>query len=169
MITQERVRHLFEYKDGILYWRNREHLTGINGRAAGHTRCRTRTYVSIDGRRYSQHSIIYLYHHGYIPDLIDHADRDHLNNRIENLRECDRSGNAANSGPKAVGSSMYKGVARRGDGKKWVAAITKDYKSIHLGNFENEHDAAMAYDKAARELHGEFAYTNFTSAEMDAE
>lgn len=95
------------------------------------------------------------------PDiLIDHINRDTLDNRKANLRIANRHQNGCNAGPRR-GSSQYKGVSwfsRRG---KWRATITVNRRQHSLGYFENEIDAALAYDAAARELHGDFAYLNF--------
>lgn len=56
---------------------------------------------------------------------------------------------------------MYKGVSWKKDICKWTAKIGVDYKSIYLGCFENEIEAAKAYDEAAMKYHGEFACLNF--------
>lgn len=59
-----------------------------------------------------------------------------------------------------VGYSKYKGVSWNKKAKLWYAYITKDKKRISLKYFKNEKDAAKAYNKAALELHGEFARLN---------
>jgi hypothetical protein len=50
------------------------------------------------------------------------------------------------------GSSRYTGVSWRSKPNKWVANIKIDGKTIHLGNFTNEDDAARKYDEAAARL-----------------
>ena len=96
---------------------------------------------------------------------VDHINRNGLDNRRENLRLCTRGQNNANRGPwNKKKNSKYKGAhlhKMKNGGTFWAAAICKDYKQIHLGTFKTDRDAAIAYDKAAIELHGEFAYTNF--------
>ena len=93
------------------------------------------------------------------PDiLVDHKNKDTLDNRRENLRTCDKSQNAANSGPR---SGKYKGVYYRKDTNKWIAQFTYLGKTKHLGSFNSVENAARAYDKAAFEQHGKFAYLNF--------
>jgi hypothetical protein len=58
------------------------------------------------------------------------------------------------------GSSQYKGVYRVEKEKKWRAQIEVDGQHISLGLFLNETEAALAYNKAAREHFGEIAYQN---------
>lgn len=94
---------------------------------------------------------------------IDHINGNGLDNRKCNLRLCNRSENMMNQRIKK-GTSQYKGV--RWD-KKWRAQITYNKKQKHLGFFNNEIDAAKAYDKKAKELFGEFAKLNFNEVEYD--
>lgn len=58
-------------------------------------------------------------------------------------------------------SSRFKGVCLYRSGKSWFAAISVNYRSIHLGTFQTEEAAAMAYDDAAREHYGPQARLNF--------
>lgn len=92
---------------------------------------------------------------------VDHRNGDSLDNRRCNLRICTGTQNKCNR-PKGTGaSSQFKGVCLDKERSKWKAQIEIDYKSIALGRFDNEIEAAQAYDRAARELHGEFARLNF--------
>jgi hypothetical protein len=96
--------------------------------------------------------------------VVDHIDRNGLNNRRSNLRICSAADNSRNSRGKS-GTSRYKGVFWNKKNKKWLVAIKYNRKFRHIGYFENETDAAKAYDKAARKLFGEFAYLNFPEEE----
>lgn len=95
--------------------------------------------------------------------IVDHINWDGLDNRKANLRIATHRQNLMNVGKKNKGASKFKGVSWRGDtnGKKrWRATITVNYRQRYLGLFENERDAAIAYNNAAKELYGEFAYLN---------
>lgn len=52
--------------------------------------------LKVKGKEYFMHHLVWFYHKNYWPIEIDHIDRDKLNNRIENLRECSRSENQKN-------------------------------------------------------------------------
>ena len=92
--------------------------------------------------------------------LVDHIDRNSLNNRRGNLRLCTPSQNILNTRGKK-GTSKYKGVWWNTKKNKWLAMITSKGRHFHLGFFDEEIEAAKAYDRKAVELFGEFAYLNF--------
>lgn len=90
---------------------------------------------------------------------VDHVDRDGLNNKRSNLRPASTSENGGNSGLNRKNSSGYRGVCRYRN--RWLAFIGGKKRRTYLGSFATPEAAARAYDKAARERYGEFAYQNF--------
>ena len=93
--------------------------------------------------------------------MVDHVDGNGLNNRRSNLRFCTASQNMANSRKSPRSLSKFKGVLWKKGKNLWVASAVKDYKRYYFGKYEKEEDAALAYDKGAKELFGEFASLNF--------
>lgn len=92
--------------------------------------------------------------------VIDHINRNKLDNRYENLRVITAKENSYNRTKSNNSNNKYKGVIKRGN--KYVASISKDGKRHEIGGFETEEDAANAYDMMAQELFGEFAGLNFS-------
>lgn len=89
--------------------------------------------------------------------LTDHINHNKLDNRKSNLRFCTASQNQWNK-PSYGGTSKYKGVSRRRN--KWKASIGKNNKSHHIGYFDTEEEAALAYNAKAKKYFGEFACLN---------
>lgn len=92
---------------------------------------------------------------------VDHKDGNGLNNQKSNLRIATRSQNKANSIKQKNCTSEYKGVSLFKDRNKWRCQIVVNKKRIHIGLFDFEHEAAIAYDIAAKQYFGEFARLNF--------
>jgi hypothetical protein len=92
---------------------------------------------------------------------IDHKNGNALDNRRVNLRVCTTSQNQMNRGTQKNNSSGFKGVSFNRNAGKYTATIRKQGKLYYLGLFEDPEEAARAYDRKARELHGEFAKLNF--------
>jgi hypothetical protein len=95
------------------------------------------------------------------PDLVDHADRDGLNNRKRNLRPATPQESVMNRGRGRGNTSGYKGVFFHRHSGRWHACITKGRKAISLRYHTTPEGAARAYDKACRELFGDFCVPNF--------
>jgi len=94
--------------------------------------------------------------------IVDHIDRNGLNNTKINLRFATRRQNNCNVRRETkTKTSKYKGVSFTSKIKKWRAQIKYDETTKHLGYFDNEEDAARAYDEAAKIYHGQFAALNF--------
>lgn len=91
---------------------------------------------------------------------IDHIDRNATNNCRNNLRFCSKQQNQANQKLSKYGSSRYRGVSFCKATNKWAAMIMVNYKCIRLGRFSTQEEAAVAYNKKAKEVFGEFAYQN---------
>ncbi len=93
--------------------------------------------------------------------VVDHRNCNSLDNRRANLRFATHAENMHNRRKRKNATSQYIGVFYRKDTRKWVAKIMIGRKRIQLGNFENEIDAARAYDEGAKKYHKEFARLNF--------
>ena len=94
--------------------------------------------------------------------LTDHISGDTMDNRRRNLRVCNQKQIARNMIHLRPGSSRFRGVCKRPGG--WQAQLHMGHphdRVMHLGYFDNEEDAARAWDAAARIEHGEFCRLNF--------
>jgi len=121
-------------------------------------------YQSIDkkiklGRGRHMHQILMpSVQKGYV---VDHINRNKLDNRLTNLRVCTSKQNSYNTSRRC---GKYKGV-RKGTCKEttntWVAFLTKDGKKYEIKDIPTEKQAAQVYDAMAEELFGKYAGKNF--------
>ena len=96
----------------------------------------------------------------YMQDLqLDRIDNDKGYSK-ENCRWVTHSQNQMNKGASKNSSSKYKGVHWDKKASKWMGQIGFNGNSIYLGYFTCEKEAALAYNKKAKELFGKYAYLN---------
>ena len=115
-----------------------------------------------DGKRtvLLMHRLITGLEHGD-PHMVDHRNRNGLDNQRENLRVT-LDQNPQNISKRKDNSSGYKGVSFHKGSGKWQARIRLKGKSTCLGFFPSAESAALVYDAAALEYHKEFAATNLS-------
>ena len=109
--------------------------------------------ISINYRKVNKPRVIWCIYYGKWPpedQIVDHKDRDHSNDRINNLRLASKIQNSHN-----VDYRPYQGTYFVAP-DSWGARINIDGKRTHLGCFKTIDEAAEAYRKAAKETRGEF-------------
>ena len=93
--------------------------------------------------------------------IVDHINRDGLDNQRANLRFCTKSENAANSKRRKLHTSRFRGVSWDSARQKWYAKISSGSNTIRgLGRFKSEEKAAAAYNEAAKRRYRQFAQLN---------
>jgi hypothetical protein len=147
--SQDQIRKAFFYKDGELLWKKKTTRKPV-GSKAGTVEKDGYVRIRFMGRKVYAHRLIWIFHHGACPDLIDHIDRDKSNNRIENLRAATKSQNALNSKiPKTSLTTGVRGVHAVGD--KFVARVIVDGRRQYLGMYEDIDSARLAYRLAVKD------------------
>jgi hypothetical protein len=164
-LTHEYLCRILDYDrdTGIFTWKPRP-FGRFTGKPAGYNSGRYIRIV-IDQVKYYAHHLAWFYvYETWATDHLDHIDRDKMNNRIGNLRECRNNHNMMNKPPLRNNTSGYKGVVWHKGANRWMAQIEVDKIHMYLGLFDTAREAALAYDTAAREHFGAFAYLNLAEA-----
>jgi hypothetical protein len=92
--------------------------------------------------------------------VVDHKDRNPLNNLPSNLRFANTSQNAINCEKMKGTTSKYKGVSLYKRTGRWKVQIVKNKIQYFIGYFSTELEAAKAYNDVAQEYQGKFAVLN---------
>ena len=155
-ITQAKLKESLNYDPdtGNFTW-VRENKTGLKGRVG--TISEGYLKIKLFGKIYAGHRLAWLYMTGSWPqEDIDHINRDKNDNRWLNLRLSSMKQNSVNRPKQSNNKSGYKGVFWNKHKNAWIASI----RAKSIGQFRCKHKAALAYNKEAKKLYGEFAYLN---------
>ena len=138
----------YAISNGFLYEPDTGNVIGKSGKII---KRQSHGYVDIaiivDGKtkHLPAHQFAFYCFYGYIPKIIDHINRDRLDNRISNLREVTKKQNNQNV--------LGKGYYLHSQTKKYCSQITVDYKHIHLGCYDTKEEASKAYLDAKKIYH----------------
>src|SRR5262249_38391139 len=140
----------FDEKSGFFFWKRNGSRAGWLEEATGYRR------IVIDGHKYQEHRIAWLYVYDTWPkNRIDHIDGNRSNNAISNLRE---SSDVENSRNKKLHSNNLlgaKGVQVHTQSGKFRARIFVDGKHVSLGLYKTIGEAKQAYAVAAAKFFGD--------------
>lgn len=164
-MDQDTVKGLFLYCDkGFLIWKKKTHASANNtplNMKAGTKDFNGYMNIGINNKIYKEHRLVYLYHFGFIPKIIDHINRNKEDNRIENLRECTHSQNKMNQGLKSNNTSGVVGVNFDLRRNNWYARITIKGNVKYLGSYKDIEEAKKVRFNAERKYFKEFAYISY--------
>ena len=165
LLTQGRLKELLSLDEtsGTMRWR--QPVNNNKGKPGDEAGCinptNGRVYISIDRHLYSRSRLVFLYVYGWLPEEIDHKDRNRLNDRPENLRPATSSQNKANTGTRRTKrSGLPKGVYRetRPGRPPFYVEVTINRRKKFLCSFHDSELAHKVYLAASQQHHGEFSH-----------
>ncbi len=158
MIDINELKRLFHYdesdKSKPLVRSVKRHYNANVGDRVGSKDGKGYLRVSIRGKSYAIHRLVFYYHNEFLPKYVDHINGDFTDNRIENLREATSSENNCNARLSKNNSSGVKGVSMSNG--YWIAQIMKDGKRLCLYHGKSK-DEAINARLSAECIHGKFS------------
>ncbi len=169
------LRQCLREEDGRLFWlhRPRDHFSSQRtwnawnakhaGKEAGTIQCQGRDRRCMVQFKHGsrkvklrRHTIVWAFHKGEWCLGLDHANRDSLDDHLDNVRVASHNQNMANARLRSDNKSGYKGVHWNTQANKWCAKINVYKKQVHLGFFDDRELAHAAYSEATKKYYGEF-------------
>ncbi len=156
-MNYELAHSLFNYKDGNLYWKPNPNSKTKNNSLANCVGYGGYMQTNYKQKQYRTHRLIFLMHHGYLPEMVDHIDGNKSNNKIENLRACTRTQNLLNSKIPITNTSGAKNVFWRKQRNKWEVKFKVNKVAKYFGLYDDLELAELVATEARDKYHGEFA------------
>ena len=158
-MTQDELHKILNYnKDtGDFYWKIKPAKNIFIGQKAGHIKTNQYFSVRYKSKQYGAHRLAWLYVYGEMPDIIDHINGNSLDNRIENLRKCNKSQNGQNSKIAINNSSGSKNVCWDKNRNKWAVIVRVNGLKKLFGRFDDLELADLVAVEARNKYHGNFA------------
>jgi len=162
MITQEQLKELLDYdpETGVFTWKKPP-----SNRVRRGDRCAAicsvgYILIGVLGNKLYAHRLAWLYMTGSWPEeQVDHINGVRHDNRWVNLRQADKMRNMRNSGLRGHNTSGHTGVGFHRASGKWRAYLNDNNKTLHIGLFDSKSEALAARQKAAREMYGDFYFS----------
>ncbi|EGJ5144229.1 hypothetical protein INE66_004556 [Salmonella enterica subsp. enterica] len=159
---------MLEYREGNLYWkpeyhnprRNNEKPLGAIDRYGYKVFSSPIGYENGKTRNYKVHRVIFYLLTRLWPPVVDHKDRNTLNNDFSNLKASDMKNNSHNTTKRKHSKQEYVGARKEASGS-YAAIITMDGKFCRVGGFHDAKHAALFRDVMALYTREENTYTNF--------
>lgn len=146
----------YDKDTGIFTWKERLSQRANIGSVAGSVlktnKSTSYLRIKIAGKSYLAHRLAWLYCNDSVMGIIDHIDRNGLNNSLSNLRLTTKKGNAKNQKLRSDNTSGFNGVYLHHINKKWVAYVTENKKMKYIGSFIHKENAINARDTENKNL-----------------
>lgn len=158
MISRDKLIRNLDYNQdtGVFTWKIKPAKNVCIGDIAGHVDINGRVNIKIDGKYCKAHRLAWLYVYGSIPESIDHINNNPSDNRLLNLRACDKAQNSYNSKIKSTNKSGAKNVSWDKARNSWKVQIrfNNSRKILRVKDFEL---AELVAHEARLKYHGEYA------------
>ena len=154
-LTTELVRRVLSYdpETGIFRWKQPISRRVMPGQEAGALSSNGRLYIGVMGEKVAAHRLAWFYIHGEWPlGNVAPVNGNHADVRLANLKQETVADTARKGGKRSTNTSGLPGVSWSTSKSKWVATITRGYKRVHLGYFNEAAGASAAYQAALAEF-----------------
>ena len=154
----QKAKELLNYdpETGVFTWRKTVNSRALKDSVAGSEKGKGYKRIGFNKKSLLSHRLAWFFVYNELPNSVDHIDGDTSNNSIKNLRACTNQENLLNKKIISTNKSGYRGVHFKSRSKKFIAVISYKGKKMQLGSFGCPKEASKAYEKKAKELHGEF-------------
>lgn len=150
-IIPEEVKEYLDYnpETGIIIWKKHASYNNFcKGKEPGSLSSGGYKVVHFKNSVYQYHRIAYFLYHNRQPSIIDHRNGDKLDNRIDNLKNCDFQGNSRNKKCHREGKKVGIRYIKKNKTNPYIAYYSHGGKfQTYLGSFPTEELAMKAYSK----------------------